>query len=75
MLLLIVIGLIFVAYHYGKSIRKCPDPIVTHKYIPRDFNIDQEYPDNISLTFQDMFTKGQPGIIPIGNTNMRSIVQ
>jgi len=67
----IVIGLLCVAYGIGQNSKKCPEPIVLYKYVPRDFNIDNIYPDVISQTFKDMFEKSEPYIVNIGNDNLR----
>ena len=72
-LLFIIIGLVFVAYGLGQNSKKCPEPTVLYKYIPRDFNIDSTSPDVITRTFKDMFEKSEPYIVNIGNDNLRKI--
>lgn len=60
-------------YQYGYNNKKCNEPEVLYKYIPRDFNIDNSYPDNISYYFKNMFDKAQPYIVDYGNINKRVI--
>ena len=73
MLLLIIVGIMLMIFQYAQLIKQCDEPKVLYKYIPRDFTVDTEYPDNISYVFKDMFSKSQPYIIDYGNDNKRKI--
>ena len=52
---MIIIGIILIAYNTGKSLKKCPKQEILYKYIPRNYNIDSNYPELISYNFKDMF--------------------
>jgi len=41
------------------------------KYIPRDFDTQQDYPDLISVKFKDMFKEPTPYIQNLGNNILR----
>lgn len=69
----VILGLLFIAFGLGQNYKKCPEQPVLYKYIPRDFNLDSNYPDLISVTFKDMFEKSEPYIVQIGNDNLRKI--
>lgn len=71
MIIIIFIGLIFVSHQWAKNSVKCSEPKIVYKYIPRDFNVDANYPDLVSSTFSDMFTKPTPYIVPLGDENLR----
>ncbi len=55
--ILIIIGIILIFYNFGFNSKTCPTQKPVYKYIPRDFNNDQNYPDLISVKFKDMFEK------------------
>lgn len=74
MLLFIFFGIILIAYQIGFYSRDCPIPIAKFKYLPRDFNLDSNYPDNVSYQFKDMFEKPTPYLVDLGNNNKRELV-
>ena len=71
-LLIIMIGIILMVFQYAQMIKKCDEPKILYKYIPRNLAIDDTIPDNVSYIFKDMFTETQPYIIDIGMTNNRT---
>ena len=52
---MIIIGIILIAYNTGKSLKICPKQEILYKYIPRNYDIDSNYPELISYNFKDMF--------------------
>lgn len=65
-------GALFVAIQITISSVKCPPPTVIYKYIPRDFNIDNNYPDRVSSNFKDMFQNPTPYIVSLGSQNLKT---
>ena len=71
MILLMIVGIMFLFFSFGQKSIKCPEQQVLYKYLPRDFNIDSNYPDRVSVNFKDMFTKSEPYMVVLGNDNLR----
>ena len=69
--ILIVIGLILIFYNFGLNSKTCPKQKPLYKYIPRDFDSDQNYPDLVKIKFEDMFEKPQPYIVSLDSNNLR----
>ena len=69
--ILIIVGIILIFYNFGLNSKKCPKQEVLYKYIPRDFDSDQNYPELISSTFKDMFEKPQPYIVSLDSNKLR----
>jgi hypothetical protein len=68
--IILFIGIILIIFNFGFNSKICSEQPVLYKYIPRDFSIDQNYPDNISTTFYDMFNKMDSYNIPLTNKNL-----
>ena len=45
---------------YTKTTSSCPLPKVQYRFIPRSFYDEQLSPDNVTATFQDMFSENRP---------------
>jgi hypothetical protein len=62
-LLLLIIGVTFVAVSWAKSDLKCPPPKIVYRYVPKH-TLDVQFgtENNPSEIFKDMFTKGSPWI-------------
>lgn len=54
-LLLLYIGIIFIAIGYIKSNQSCPPPIVEYRYVPRTFEQEQSNPIPIMSVYGKMF--------------------
>ena len=54
-LLLVIIGIIFIAVGYIKSNQSCPPPIVQYRYYPRTFEEEETNPVPVSAIFGKMF--------------------
>ena len=67
----IFIGVFLCVYQWSKSSVMCDGPKVVYKYLPRDFNVDRNYPDGVSRTFKDLFANPTPYIVNLGNDNKR----
>ena len=59
------IGSIMITIYISKNFVKCDKPKIIYKYIPRDFNIDSNYPEIVSSNFNDMFNKPTPYIVQL----------
>jgi hypothetical protein len=71
MIFLIIVGIMFIFFSFGQNSVKCSKQQVLYKYLPRDFDIDSNYPDRVSVNFKDMFTKPEPYMVVLGNDNLR----
>jgi hypothetical protein len=74
MLIILYIGLLMIFFQLGRNSVTCPPPRATFKYLPRDFNLDSNYPDVVSQQFKDMFEKPTPYIVQLGNDNKRQLL-
>jgi hypothetical protein len=74
LIIFFIIGLYLIVTAWARSSNVCSGPKIVYKYIPRDFTTDNNYPDNVSLTFKDMFREPTPYIAPLGNNNLRVLV-
>ena len=63
-----------IIYQVGRNSITCPSSTVAFKYLPRDFNVDSNYPDAVSYVFKDMFEKTTPYLVPLGNQNKRILI-
>lgn len=59
-LLLLIVGIIFVAVGYVKTHQQCPPPSVEFRYIPRTFQEEQDAPIPVLAMFNKMFTDVTP---------------
>lgn len=59
-LLLLIVGIIFVAVGYIKTHQKCPPPTVEFRYVPRTFQEEQDSPIPVLAMFNKMFTDVTP---------------
>ena len=73
MLLILFGGILLISFQLGRNSVICPAPIAKFKYLPRDFNLDKNYPDVVSYQFKDMFEKPTPYIVNLGNDNKREL--
>ena len=69
-LLLLVIGIVFVAISWARSELKCAPPKIIYKYIPKH-TLDVQFGDdnNPSEIYKDMFVKSSPWIGGFGLGN------
>lgn len=74
MFLFLFFGIIFICFQLGRNSMICPPPITSFKYLPRDFNLDSNYPDVVSYQFKDMFEKPTPYVVSLGNDNKRILI-
>ena len=74
-LLLLVIGIAFVAVSWARADLRCPPPKIVYRYIPKH-TLDVQFGDsNVpSEIYKDMFTKSSPWIggYGLGNRSFRS---
>lgn len=59
-LLLLLVGVIFVAVGYIKTHQQCPPPVVQFRYVPRTFQDEQDAPIPVMSIFNKMFTDVTP---------------
>ncbi len=74
MLIFLYVGMLLISFQLGRNTVICPAPIAKFKYLPRDFNLDKNYPDIVSHQFKDMFEKPTPYIVNLGNDNKRVLI-
>lgn len=74
MIFFLFCGLLLISFQLGRNSMVCPAPIAKFKYLPRDFNLDKNYPDVVSHQFKDMFEKPTPYIVNLGNDNKRELI-
>jgi len=73
MILLMIFSVFMIVVQWSRSSNTCQGPRVVYKYLPRDFALDQNYPDGVSKIFQDMFRKPTPYIVNLGNETKRVV--
>jgi hypothetical protein len=77
-LLLLVIGIAFVAVSWARADLRCPPPKIVYRYIPKH-TLDVQFgtENNPSEIFKDMFTKSSPWIggFGLGNKTFTSEIQ
>ena len=73
MIILTVMGIFLMISQWSKSSAMCDGPKIVYKYIPRDFDLDDNYPEGISKIFQTMFRDPTPYIVNLGNDTKRLI--
>ena len=56
-LLIMVIGLVVIAYGYANSFNKCPPRQVEYRFIPRSMLTEQYQEPKLGEIFHDMFNK------------------
>lgn len=54
-ILITLAGIMLFVYYYSKINNKCPPQKVKYKYIPRDFESQQENNPSVSNVFSNMF--------------------
>lgn len=55
-MLLLMVGIIFVAIGYIKTNQECPPNLVEFRYVPRTFQQEQDLPTPIMSLYGKMFT-------------------
>lgn len=60
LMVLLFVGLLFVATSYAKMTSPCTRTKYIYKYIPRTFREEQESPVSVSELFGDLFAKPSP---------------
>jgi len=73
MIVFAILGIILMISQWSKSSVMCDGPKIVYKFIPRDFNLDSNYPDGVSTTFKDMFRDPTPYIVSLGNDTKRYV--
>lgn len=73
LVLLFIISIFMIVIQWARSSYTCKGPKIMYKYIPRDFDSDENYPDGISTTFKSLFRDPTPYIVNLGNNNKRNI--
>jgi hypothetical protein len=77
-LLLLVIGIAFVAVSWARADLRCPAPKIVYRYVPKH-TLDVQFgtENNPSEIFKDMFTKSSPWIggFGLGNKTFTSELQ
>ena len=68
-LLLLLIGVIFIAIGYIKTNQQCPPPVVEYRYIPQTFIDQQNNIKPVLSLFGSMFQKSSPWQEYVGYTS------
>ena len=59
-ILLIMVGIIFIAVGYVKANQMCPPPVIQYRYYPKTFKQEQEEPVAVSVLYGNMFKDKSP---------------
>ena len=59
-ILLIMVGIIFIAVGYIKDNQMCPPPLIEYRYLPKTFKQDMNEPVPVSVLYGQMFQDTSP---------------
>jgi ABC-type Mn2+/Zn2+ transport system ATPase subunit len=65
--ILTFLGIIAMSIGYVNQIKKCPQPKVEYRYVPRTFQQDQDNPVKIAELYHAMFTEPTPWLRSLGD--------
>lgn len=70
-IILMFLGILFLAISITRDSQQCPPPSIVYKYIPRTFEEEQNEPVYVSDIFSTMFSQPSPWLVSIGNIDRR----